>query len=63
MVMEKRPKKSLTRTVREGEPHQIDGVIVVVRRKRRHGGQYRVEVRKADDPINVPIDKRTSDPQ
>lgn len=39
----------ISRTVKEGEPTLIDGLIVEVRRKRRHGGQYRVIVRAAGD--------------
>ncbi|MSR60537.1 MAG: hypothetical protein EXS05_23330 [Planctomycetaceae bacterium] len=39
----------ISRTVKEGEPTLIDGLIVEVRRKRRHGGQYRVIVRAASD--------------
>lgn len=42
----KRIQRAISRTVREGEPTQFDGVIVEVRRKRR---QYRVTVRPASE--------------
>lgn len=57
MVKADRKKRPAVRTVKEGEPQQIDGVIVIVRRKRRHGGQYRVEVHP------VPIDNGGAEPQ
>lgn len=45
-------KRKAARTVKDGEEHQIDGVLVTVKKRHRHGNEYRVTVR----PAAVPVD-------